>query len=428
MAEPVCQASPRHPSTTVNTNKLIVCGVVLKDLLEVTSNNREKQMHVITTTEELAQFCKSAAHHDFATVDTEFLRETTYWPKLCLIQAATVEDAVIIDPLADGIDLAPFFELMANKGVTKVFHAARQDVEIFVKLSGKVPQNLFDTQIAASVCGFGDSVSYDNLVRSVVGEQIDKSSRFTDWSARPLSEKQLNYALADVTHLRDIYTTLRTKIDELDRGAWVDDENATLTSINTYIVQPKDAWRRMKMKINRPRDLAALKALAEWREARAQKNNQPRGRVLKDDAIYELAVQRPTQPERFDKLRAVHKGFGRSSAGNEVISVLKSIEALPKDALPDLPARPNGPSPKGPIGDLIRVLLKAVSEREGVAARILATSDEIDALVLDDNADVPALAGWRRKIFGDKALAIKHGRIGLAATRKGIIEVPIKPS
>lgn len=385
-------------------------------------------MHVITTTSELAQFCKAAAHHDFTTVDTEFLRETTYWPKLCLIQAATVEDAVIIDPLADNIDLAPFFELMDDANITKVFHAARQDIEIFVKLSGNVPQNLFDTQIAASVCGFGDSVSYDNLVRSIVGEQIDKSSRFTDWSARPLSEKQLTYALADVTHLRDVYTTLRRKVGEMDRGSWVADENATLMSIDTYIVQPTNAWRRMKMKINRPRDLAALKALAEWRELRAQKNDQPRGRILKDDAIYELAIQRPTKPERFDKLRAVYKGFGKSSAANEIISLLKSVEALPKEELPQLPARSNGPSPKGPIGDLIRVLLKSVSEREGVAARILATSDEIDALVLDDNADVPALTGWRRKIFGDKALAIKHGRIGLAATPKGIVEVPINQS
>lgn len=385
-------------------------------------------MHVITTTSELAAFCKVAARHDFATVDTEFLRETTYWPKLCLIQAATVDDAVIIDPLADGIDLDPFFELLDDNDVTKVFHAARQDVEIFVKLAGRMPQNLFDTQIAASVCGYGDSVSYDNLVRSVVGTQIDKSSRFTDWSARPLSEKQLNYALADVTHLRDIYTSLRAKVDEMNRASWVADENATLTSIDTYIIQPQNAWRRMKMKVNRPRDLAALKALAEWREQRAQKNDQPRGRILKDDAIYELAIQRPMKAERFEKLRAVHKGFGRSSAANEIITLFKEVESIPKEELPELPARPNGPSPKGPIGDLIRVLLKAVSEREGVAARILATSDEIDALVLDDNADVPALNGWRRKIFGDKALAIKHGRIGLAATRKGIIEVPIDQS
>jgi len=385
-------------------------------------------MEVITATAELAKFCKAAAEHDFVTVDTEFLRETTYWPKLCLVQAATLDDAVLIDPLANGLDFSPFLELMANNTVTKVFHAARQDIEIFVKMSGQVPTPTFDTQIAASVCGFGDSVSYDNLVRSIVGVQIDKSSRFTDWSARPLSEKQLTYALADVTHLRDVYAELRNKIDEMDRWSWVEDENATMASVDTYVVQPENAWKRLKMKVNRPRDLAAMKALAEWRELRAQNNDQPRSRVLKDDAIYELAVQRPTDTQRFEKLRAVPRGFGRSSAASEIINVLKGVEELPKDVLPSLPERVRGPSPKGPIGDLIRVLLKSVSEREGVAARILATSDEIDALVLDDNADVPALKGWRRKIFGDKALAIKHGTIGLAATPKGIVEVPINQS
>lgn len=385
-------------------------------------------MDVITATAALAKFCSAAADHDFVTVDTEFLRETTYWPKLCLLQAATLDDAVLIDPLADGLDMTPFLELLANKNVTKVFHAARQDIEIFVKMTGKVPENVFDTQVAASVCGYGDSVSYDNLVRSVVGIQIDKSSRFTDWSARPLSEKQLTYALADVTHLRDIYAELRTKIVEMDRADWVSDENATIASIDTYVVKPENAWRRLKMKVNRPRDLAALKALAAWREQRAQDNDQPRGRILKDDAIYELAVQRPLRPEKFEKLRAVPRGFGRSSAAKEIIEVLKSVEDLPNDTLPALPERPRGPSPKGPIGDLIRVLLKAVSEQQGVAARIIATSDEIDALVLDDDADVPALRGWRRKIFGDKALGIKHGRIGLAATHKGVFEVPIKQS
>jgi len=385
-------------------------------------------MNVITATAELANFCRAAANHDFVTVDTEFLRESTYWPKLCLIQAATVDEAVIIDPLADGLDMEPFLDLLADGSVTKVFHAARQDIEIFVKMTGRVPQNVFDTQIAASVCGYGDSVSYDNLVRSVVGIQIDKSSRFTDWSARPLSEKQLTYALADVTHLRDIYRDLTNRISELDRWTWVEDENATLTSIDTYVVKPENAWQRLKKKVNRPRDLAAIKALAEWREARAQKIDQPRNRVLKDDAIYELAVQRPLKAEKFDKLRAVPKGFGRSSAAGEIMSVLKTVEELPKEALPDLPRKVNGPSPKGPVGDLIRVLLKSVSDSEGVAARIIATSDDIDALVLDDNADVPALSGWRRKIFGDKALAIKHGRIGLAATRKGITEIPVKQS
>lgn len=382
-------------------------------------------MELLTTTAEVEAFCTHAAQFDFVTVDTEFLRETTYWPKLCLLQAATTEQAVLIDPLAPGLDLSPFFTLLANDKVTKVFHAARQDIEIFVKLTGKVPANIFDTQVAASVCGFGDSVSYDNLVRSVVGVELDKSSRFTDWSARPLSEKQRLYALADVTHLRDIYAKLREQLDKTRRWSWVEGELETLTSIDTYVVKPEEAWERIKLKINRPRDLAALKALAAWRERRAQGSDQPRSRVLKDDALGELVLQRPVTPEDFDKLRVVPRGFGRSSAGGEIIALLKQVEALPKSELPDMPERYRGPSPKGAVGDLLRVLLKAVSEQNGVASRIIATSDDIDAIVLDDEADVPALKGWRRKLFGEKALALKHGRIGLGATRKGIVEFAI---
>ena len=383
-------------------------------------------MDLVISTDVLAGFCERAAEFDFVTVDTEFLRETTYWPKLCLIQAATPDEVILIDPLAAGLDLAPFFVLLANPNVTKVFHAARQDIEIFVKLTGKVPVNIFDTQIAASVCGFGDSVSYDNLVRAITNVELDKSSRFTDWSARPLSEKQRLYAAADVTHLRDIYLELRKQVDATKRWDWVEDELGVLRSIDTYVIQPDQAWERLKMKINRARDLAALKLLAGWREKRAQDGDQPRSRVLKDDVLFELAMQRPLTPDAFDKLRAVPRGFGRSSAAAEIIALLKQVEALDKSELPHMPDRYRGPSPKGAVGDLIRVLLKSVAEQHGVAARIIATSDEIDALVLDDEADVPALKGWRRKLFGDKALDIKHGRIGLVATRKGVMEFAVK--
>jgi len=382
-------------------------------------------MDLIVSTDALAAFCERAAQFEFVTVDTEFLRETTYWPRLCLIQVATDDEAVLIDPLASDIRLAPFFELLANSNVTKVFHAARQDIEIFVKLTGAVPHNIFDTQIAASVCGFGDSASYDSLVRSICKVELDKSSRFTDWSARPLSEKQLTYALADVTWLRDIYRELRKQVEATRRWDWVEDELGILRSIDTYVVRPEQAWERLKMKLNRPRDLAALKVLAEWRERRAQETDQPRSRILKDDVIAELATQRPLTPDAFEKLRAVPRGFGRSSAAGEIIALLKTVEALQKSDLPSLPERYRGPSPKGAVGDLVRVLLKAVSEQHGVAARIIATSDDIDALVLDDDADVPALKGWRRKLFGDKALAIKHGRVGLVATRKGIVEFAV---
>lgn len=382
-------------------------------------------MDPIVSTDALASFCERAAQFEFVTVDTEFLRETTYWPRLCLIQVATDEEAVLIDPLAPDIQLSPFFALLANPNVTKVFHAARQDIEIFVKLTGAVPHNIFDTQVAASVCGFGDSASYDSLVRAICKVELDKSSRFTDWSARPLSDKQLTYALADVTYLRDIYRELRKQVETTRRWDWVEDEMTTLRSVNTYVVRPEQAWERLKMKFNRPRDLAALKVLAQWRERRAQDTDQPRSRILKDDVLGELATQRPLTPDAFEKLRAVPRGFGRSSAAGEIIALLKEVEALPKADLPAMPERYRGPSPKGAVGDLVRVLLKAVAEQHGVAARIIATSDDIDALVLDDEADVPALKGWRRKLFGEKALAIKHGRIGLIATRKGVMEFAV---
>jgi ribonuclease D len=383
-------------------------------------------MELVTSTGALAAFCKRATQFDFVTVDTEFLRETTYWPKLCLLQAATPDEAILVDPLADGLTLQPFYELLANPRIVKVFHAARQDIEIFVKATGKVPENIFDTQIAASVCGFGDSVSYDNLVRSVTGVELDKSSRFTDWSHRPLTEKQRTYALADVTHLREIYVKLLEHVMAQHRWDWLEDELGVLRSIDTYVVQPENAWERFKTKLGKPRDLAALKMLAAWRERRAQETDQPRSRVLKDDALVELAMQRPVTPEAFDKLRAVQRGYGRSSAAAEIIALNKQVEAMDKKELPPAADRYRGPSPKGAVGDLVRVLLKAVSEEHGVAARILATSDDIDALVLDDEADVPALKGWRRKLFGEKALAIKHGKIGLAATRKGVVEIPIE--
>ncbi len=238
-------------------------------------------------------------------------------------------------------------------------------------------------------------------------------------------EKQKTYALADVTHLRDIYAALVKQVDDTGRWDWVEDELAVLESIHTYVIQPEHAWERLKARLTKPRDVAALKALAAWREKRAQDSDQPRSRILKDDALVELAMQRPTTPEAFDKLRAVQRGFGRSSAATELIGIINAVEALPKSELPKLPERHRGPSPKGAVGDLVRVLLKAVAEEHGVASRIIATSDDIDALVLDDDADVPALRGWRRKLFGDKALAIKHGKIGLAATKGGVVEIDI---
>ncbi len=382
-------------------------------------------MQLITDTSELAQFCNEAKSYDFITIDTEFHRETTYWPILCLVQVATTDKAVLIDPMAPAIDLAPLFDLMADQSVVKVFHAARQDIEIFVKLNGAVPTPIFDSQVAASVCGYGDQISYDKLVLAIVGAQIDKSSRFTDWAARPLTDKQKDYALADVTYLRDIYLALAAKLVEQKRQSWMADEQEILNNIGTYIVEPEDAWQKLKFRANRPRDLAAIKVLAAWRESKAQESDRPRRRILKDDAVNELAIQRPKNKQGFDRLRAVTKGFGNSRMGTEIIDILAEVAKIPDNELPKLPERHRGPSPKGPIGDLLRVLVKAVAEREGVASRIIANSDDIDQLVLSDTADIAALSGWRFDLFGKKALALKHGKLALAATKNGIVEVEI---
>jgi len=382
-------------------------------------------MKIITSTKDLAEFCDAAKNFDFVTVDTEFLRETTYWPILCLVQMATPEEAVIVDPMVEGIDLSPMFELFQNTSVVKVFHAAKQDIEIFVKLSGSAPQPVFDTQVAAAVCGYGDSISYDNLVRMITGTQVDKSSRFTNWSHRPLTDKQLTYALGDVTHLRDCYLHIVDVLEEKNRGPWIEAELNALMDKENYLVQPADAWKRLKMKVNRPRDLAMMQELAAWRERKAQQQDVPRGRVVKDDALYELAQQQPSSAKAFDRLRSFSKGFGRSSSAEEIIQIVAQVQAIDKDDLPKVPRKPNGPSPKGAIGDLLRVLLKAVSENEGVAPRIIASSDDIDQIVLDDNADVPALTGWRREVFGNQALSIKSGKMALGATPDGIVPVEV---
>ena len=294
-------------------------------------------MKTITSTAELADACTQFAAHPYVTVDTEFLRETTYWPKLCLIQMAGPDLAVIVDPLADGIDLAPFFKLMADESVTKVFHAGRQDIEIIYHLGNLIPAPMFDSQVAAMVCGFGDSISYDQLVLRLTGNRIDKSSRFTDWSRRPLTEKQLTYALADVTHLRDVYHALRANLDEQQRSEWVQEEMQILTSPETYYTEPVNAWKRMKLRIRKPREFAALKKLAGWREKEAQSRNVPRNRILKDEAIFELAIQQPQNPEALAALRSVSKGYERSKSGVELLELMHEVANIPNEDLPDVP-------------------------------------------------------------------------------------------
>jgi ribonuclease D len=370
-------------------------------------------MRLITTTADLADFSKAMAAGDFVAVDTEFMRDSTYWPKLCLVQAAGAEGEAVIDPLADGLDLAPFLDLMNNPGVLKVFHAARQDLEIFLKLSGQLPTPLFDTQIAGMASGHGDSIAYDALVQSVLKRQLDKSSRFTDWARRPLSQAQLTYALADVTHLRDLYPKLKDRLEAKGRAHWLDEELAGLLDPSNYDLTPENAWKRLKLRKSTPDYLLALQVAAAWRETEAQRRDTPRARVMKDDGLYDIAENRPRDAAAFDRMRAVPKGFGNSRAARELVEELARAFDDPNRKPPHITRSPPPPSGLGPTVELLKVLLRYEAERAGVAPRLIANSAEIELIAADDNADAPALSGWRREVFGERALALKHGRIAL---------------
>lgn len=386
-------------------------------------------MQIITATKDLKEICKKLGQADFVTVDTEFMRDSTYWPKLCLIQMAGPDDDVIVDPLADGIDLAPFLQLMGNKKVKKVFHAARQDIEIFYHLDGVIPAPLFDTQVAAMVCGFGDAVSYENLIKRTANVAVDKSSRFTDWSRRPLSERQLTYAMADVTHLRIAYEYLFGQIQKENREAWVDEEMAILQNPGTYNLAPDDAWKRLKARHNGRRAAAILQKVAAWREAEAQERDQPRGRILKDDALYEIANQAPKSKSELDSLRAVPKGFANSKAAQKLLAAVKSGLEIPKDDLPTF-SKPK-PMPPGitPVVELLKVLLKMKCEEHSVAQKLVANVSDLEMLAANDEAPIAALKGWRREIFGDTALALKHGEISLGLKGRRVVAIKnVKPS
>lgn len=379
-------------------------------------------MDLITTNDALADACERLARHSAITVDTEFMRETTYYPLLCVVQIASPEEAVIIDALADGLDLAPFYALMGDERVLKVFHAARQDIEIVWHEAGILPAPIFDTQVAAMVLGYGDSVAYDQLVEKVTGHRPDKTHRFTDWSRRPLSEAQIAYACADVTHLRDIYAKLSADLARRGRSDWVSEEMAVLTSPQTYQAEPDLAWMRLKGRVRKPKELAVLMEIAAWREREAQTRDVPRSRVLKDDAVAEIAVQTPTTPERLASLRALPKGFERSRWGEDVLdAVQRGLERDPK-SLPKIErARPaqNGTA----IVELLKVLLRMTAEQHGVAAKVIATVDDLERIAADDDADVPAMRGWRRELFGETALLLKHGRLALSIERGKVIGV-----
>ena len=378
-------------------------------------------MDIITSTDSLNLFCNALRAADFITVDTEFIRDKTYWPILCLIQVAGPDREAIIDPLAEGLSLESFYELMRAPNVLKVFHAARQDIEIFVHEAGVVPHPLFDTQIAAMVCGFGEQVSYETLIRQLTGGEIDKSSRFTDWSRRPLSERQLTYALADVTHLREAYKKLAARLAANQRQHWVKEEMIILESPETYLVRPENAWTRLKTRSGNLRYLAVLREVAAWREAEAQARDLPRSRVLKDEALFEIAAETPHNVEELARLRAVPEGVARGKLSSGLLAAVQTGLAIPKDKLPLPPenGRRNAPPT---LVELLKVLLKARCEESGVAQKLVASSEDIERLAAGDRDDMAVLSGWRHDIFGADALQLAEGRIALSA-RKGRIHI-----
>ncbi len=385
-------------------------------------------MRTITTTEDLAAFCAEAANHDYVTVDTEFLRERTYYSKLCLIQLAmpgdTDETAVLVDPLAGGLSLEPLYDLFRDTSVVKVFHAARQDLEIFFVDAEVFPEPLFDTQVAAMVCGFGEQVGYETLVRRIAKKPLDKTSRFTDWSRRPLTDAQKTYALADVTHLRVIYEFLAARLEETERSRWVHEELRVLTTPATYIVEPREAWRRVKTRTSSPKFLAVVRELAAFREIYAQERNIPRNRVYKDDALVELASNKPKNTEELGRARLLLREARRGDIADGILAAVAAGVNCPADDLPR-PDRSREKLQVNPaLADLLRVLLKAKTESAGVAARLIAPASDLDAIAAGLR-DVPALSGWRLEVFGEDALRLCDGRIALAAEGADVRIVPL---
>ena len=381
-------------------------------------------MKTITTTEALAEFCNECATHPYVTVDTEFLRERTYYSKLCLVQVAMpgegTQGAALIDPLAEGMDLAPLYTLFQDESVVKVFHAARQDLEIFAVEGGIIPKPFFDTQVAAMVCGFGEQVGYETLVRKIAREQVDKSSRFTDWSRRPLSDKQMHYAIGDVTHLRVVYEHLEAELKAKRREGWVQEELAVLMNPETYILRPEDAGKRLKTRTNSPRFLAVAYALAQFREAYAQDRNIPRPRIFKDDALLELAANKPKSLEELGRSRLLLREARRGPIAEGILKAVKAGLDLPEKDLPRIAKPAEKPQGNEALGDLLRVLLKAKSGKEGVASKLIATTADLDRIASEEAPDVHALTGWRREVFGHDALRLKAGEIALSAEPQGV--------
>ncbi len=384
-------------------------------------------MTLIVDSEELAAFCQRQESADFVAVDTEFMRDKTYWPKLCLVQVAGPDEAVAIDTMAPGIDLKPLWRLVTECPVLKVFHAARQDIEIFVKQAGRMPHPIYDTQVAAMVCGFGDSVAYDTLVAKLAGARIDKSSRYTDWQHRPLNQRQIDYALSDVVHLRKVYVKLARKLEANGRAHWLDDELAGLVDPDIYRTDPEVAWERIKVRGGNPKFLAVLRELAAWREREAQRRDIPRSRIIRDDSMLDLAAHPPTTIDELARARGVGRGIAEGKLGNDILAAVKRGLDSDPATWPKLPPRIELPQGLGPLVDLLRVLLKTRCEQNDVAQRLVANTDDLEMIAADDRADVPALRGWRREVFGADALALKHGRLALAAEGAQVKLIPLAP-
>jgi ribonuclease D len=382
-------------------------------------------MTLITQTNNLESFCKRAEVSSYITIDTEFVRETTYWPQLCLIQVGLKDEAVAIDPLAEGIDLTSFFSLLQNPQIIKVFHSGRQDVEIFYHLTGKIPDPLFDTQIAAMVCGFGESVGYDVLVQKFAKISIDKSSRYTHWAQRPLTEKQLTYALGDVIHLRIIYEKLYKKIMEEDRLHWLHDELAVLKDPATYAVDPYAVWQKIRVRSPKPRMLAILRELAAWRELTAQQRNVPRVRVMRDEAMLELAAASPQTLQELKRMRGLSVSIVDGKEGQNILELIQKAQSLPLEGCPQVKREGTSPPGASALAEMLRLLLKIKAEKYHVAQKLIATTSDLEEIARSSNPNIPALEGWRREIFGNAALALKEGKVAIGIKNHRISLIPL---
>lgn len=380
-------------------------------------------MPIITSSQGVADLCARLSQHPFITIDTEFLREKTYYPKLCLIQLSSPDKAAVaIDPLIKDIDLKPLFSLLSNPKVLKVFHAGRQDLEIFYNLTGKVVTPFFDTQIAAMVCGFGDSVGYENLVRGITGGSIDKSSQFTDWSIRPLSDKQITYALGDVTHLCDIYRHLAKELEKRGRTDWLKQEEEILSAEGTYHNDPAESWKRIKLRSPKAKSLAVLREIAAWRELQAQKRDVPKPWIMKDETLGEIAGLAPKTKDQLKKVRGISSDMAEGKTGDQILAAVETALNTPKETWPQPEHRDQLPPSAQATIDILKMLLKLQSTEHEVASKLIASQSDIEALALNDTADIPALKGWRFEIFGRDALALKNGELAIGLKNDKIVK------